>query len=271
MDIVFNVGELKMLAESNEFKPVLGKGVESGNKKTNSEAYKDIEKETKNIYKNLGKDSRGNKTERNDDNKGMSDLRYDNISKPFKERVASQMKGYTSKDAEAKHKNDEFGNADFGDDKVVKNAKEKAKGFKKGSDTAKEIGVTSKNLDKKNIEDKNETMFEHKKIKKLNFHRRFINENHMMSLIPDHLKEENRRFVMSDNKGTEYLVEWHAYEPIVTKKITMDSINEEAEKIKHLYGYNSKDYFNTTSNKERLTEDANFKAMLDRARKLMKG
>ena len=41
---------------------------------------------------------------------GMHDLTYDSISKPFKDRVKSQMKGYVSKDAEDKHKNDEFGN-----------------------------------------------------------------------------------------------------------------------------------------------------------------
>ena len=71
----------------------------------------------------------------------MHDLAYDNISKPFKDRIKSQMKGYVSKDAEDKHKNDEFGNATFDKDENIYNAaKEHAKAVKQGKDTAAEIG-----------------------------------------------------------------------------------------------------------------------------------
>ena len=168
--MVVNVGELRrVLKEANEFKPLVY-GQEE-NKKNNKEAYSSIEKATKeydggltNKNKSVGGGIMAT------DNKGMYDLEYDNISKPFKDRVKSQMKGYVSKDAEDKHKDDEFGNATFDKDENVYNAaKEHAKAVKQGKDTASEIGLTGRELSKTNIEKNRETMGENKKIKMLSF------------------------------------------------------------------------------------------------------
>lgn len=264
------VGELRrVLREGNEFKPVVF-GVDD-TKKTNEKAYSDIKKETEKYDGGLTKkDSKklGGGISATD-NKGMHDLAYDNISKPFKDRIKSQMKGYVSKDAEDKHKNDEFGNATFDKDENIYNAaKEHAKAVKQGKDTAAEIGLTSRELNKNDIEKNTETMEESKKIKMLSFkNTKFISEGHMMTMIPDEFKVEGKRFIMRDGADNQYLVEWTAKEPNVTKKLNMTLVNEQKERMKQLWGYKSAEAKTSTSS-FRIQENNEFADMVNKARKL---
>jgi len=268
-----SVGELRrVIKESqNEFKPVVFGNDES--KKINDKAYSDIKKETEKYDGGL---SRENKKLGGGigatDNKGMHDLTYDNINKPFKERTKSQMKGYVSKDAEDKHKNDEFGNATFDNDgKIYDAAKDHAKAVKQGKDTASEIGLTGRELNKNDIEKNTETMEESKKIKMLSFkNTKFLSEGHMMTMIPDEFKVEGKRFIMKDGADNQYLVEWSTKkEPSVTKKLNMTLVNEQKERIKQLWGYKSAEAKTSTSS-FRIQEDKEFSDMVNKARKLMK-
>ena len=265
-----NVGELRrVIKESqNEFKPVVFGSDES--KKINDKAYSDAKKETEKYDGGLTKKSQKlgggiNAT----DNKGMHDLTYDNINKPFKERVKSQMKGYVSKDAEDKHKNDDFGNATFDNNGNIYNAaKDHAEAVKRGKDTASEIGLTGRELNKKDIEKNRETMEETKKIKMLSFkNTQFISEGHMMSKIPDEYKTDGNKFIMRDSSDNQYLVEWSS-EPKVTKKINMRLVNEQKERIKQLWGYKSAEAKTSTSD-FRVQENNEFADMVKKARKLM--
>ena len=264
------VGELRrVLREGNEFKPVVF-GVDD-TKKTNEKAYSEIKKETEKYDGGLTKkDSKklGGGISATD-NKGMHDLVYDNISKPFKDRIKSQMKGYVSKDAEDKHKNDEFGNATFDKDENIYNAaKEHAKAVKQGKDTAAEIGLTGRELNKNDIEKNTETMEESKKIKMLSFkNTKFLSEGHMMTMIPDEFKVEGKRFIMRDGADNQYLVEWTAKEPNVTKKLNMTLVNEQKERMKQLWGYKSAEAKTSTSN-FRIQENNEFTDMVRKARKL---
>lgn len=264
------VGELRrVLREGNEFKPVVF-GVDD-TKKTNEKAYSDIKKETEKYDGGLTKkDSKklGGGISATD-NKGMHDLAYDNISKPFKDRIKSQMKGYVSKDAEDKHKNDEFGNATFDKDENIYNAaKEHAKAVKQGKDTAAEIGLTGRELNKNDIEKNTETMEESKKIKMLSFkNTKFLSEGHMMTMIPDEFKVEGKRFIMRDGADNQYLVEWTAKEPNVTKKLNMTLVNEQKERMKQLWGYKSAEAKTSTSS-FRIQENNEFADMVRKARKL---
>jgi hypothetical protein len=263
-----NVGELRrVIKEANEFKPVV---FNDDNKSINTKAYSDIKKETGEYDGGLTKSDRKigggiNAT----DNKGMHDLTYDNINKPFQDRVKSQMKGYTSKDAEDKHKNDDFGNATIDNNgKVYDAAKDHAKAEKQGKDTAAEIGLTGSKLNKNDIEDNDKTMYENKKIKRLTFKTQFISEGHMLSKVPDELKVEGKKFIMRDTADNEYLVEWNNKEPQVTKKVNMTLVNEQKDRIKQLWGYKSAESMRTTPS-FRVQEGNEFKDMVDRARKLM--
>lgn len=266
-----NVGELrKYIKESqNEFKPVVFGTDET--KKTNEKAYSDIKKETEKYDGGLTKDKKslGGGISATD-NKGMHDLTYDSINKPFQERVKSQMKGYVSRDAEDKHKNDEFGNATFDNDgNIYKAAKDHAEMVKKGKDAAVEIGLTGRELNKTEVEKQRETMGESKKIKMLTFkNTQFISENHMMTKIPDEYKTEGNRFVMKDSADNQYLVEWHAKEPMVTKKPNMTLVNEQKERMKQLWGYKSAEAKISTPS-FRVQEDKEFSDMVNKARKLM--
>ena len=265
-----NVGELRRVIKesTNEFKPVVFGDAET--KKINDKAYRDIKNETDKYDGGVGKkDQKPGGGISATDNKGMHDLTYDNINKPFMERTKSQMKGYVSKDAEDKHKNDEFGNATFDDNgKIYDAAKDHAEAAKQGKDTAAEIGLTGSKLNKKDLEDNDKTMYESKKIKRLTFKTQFISEGHMLSKVPDELKVEGKKFIMRDTADNEYLVEWSNKEPKVEKKLNMTLVNEQKERMKQLWGYKSTEASKTTA-EFRIQEGNEFKDMVDKARKLM--
>lgn len=267
--IKIKVGDLRRtIKEANEFKPVVFGDDET--KKINNKAYSDITKETSKYDGGLTKSNRkiGGGIGATD-NKGMHDLTYDSINKPFQDRVKSQMKGYTSKDAEDNHKNDDFGNATFDDNgKIYDAAKDHAKAVKQGKDTAAEIGLTGSKLKQSDIEDNDKTMYENKKIKRLTFKTQFISEGHMLSKVPDELKVEGKRFIMKDTADNEYLVEWSNREPKVTKKVNMTLVNEQKNRIKELWGYKSPESSHSTSS-FRVQENKGFTDMVNRARKLM--
>ena len=270
--IAINVGELRraLREDKDDFKPVVFGREET--KKTNEKAYADIKKETGAYDGGLTKnDYKAGMGIGNDDNKGMHDLTYDNINKPFKDKVKSQMKGYVSKQAEDLHKDDPFGNADFDKEgKIYKDLKKHADAVKKGKDTATEIGLTGRELDKKEVEALDDNVFESRKIRKLTFkNTQFISEGHMLSRVPDEYKKDGNRFIMRDSASNEYLVEWNASSPKVTKKINMSLVNEQKDRMKELWGYRSACGNRTTSN-FRIQENNEFSNMVNKARRLMK-
>ena len=121
-------------------------------------------------------------------------------------------------------------------------------------------------LDK--FEKNRETMEETKKIKMLSFkNTQFISEGHMMSKIPDEYKKDGNKFIMRDSANNQYLVEWSS-EPTVTKKINMELVNEQKERIKQLWGYKSAESKTSTSS-FRMQENNEFADMVNKARKLM--
>jgi len=275
MDRKYNVGDLKRVVREaveakNEFEPVFGKNVPKDNKKINDEAYKSIKKETEAYDGGLGAERKKGNSVTPANNRGMSDLDYDSISKPFKDKVKSQLKGYPSAEAEKQHKNDAFGNAYYDSNNLSKDIADHAKEAKKESDKSKTDGLTSSKY-KNEIEKSSESMFESKKITKLQFkHTQFLSEGHMLSKVPDELKVEGKKFIMKDTADNEYLVEWTAKKPNVTKRLNKTQVNEEMNRIKALYGYKSKDYFTTTNSQTRMNENKEFSDMINKARKLMK-
>ena len=265
-----SVSKKSVLEAKNEFEPVFGKNVPQDNKKINSQAYNDIKKETGAYDGGIGsyKSKKGEPlTPAN--NRGMSDLDYDSISKPFKDKVKSQLKGYTSAENEKLHKDDEFGNAYYDSNDLSKDIAKHAKDAKKEKDKSKTDGLVSSKY-KDETEKSSDSMFESKKISKLQFkHTQFISEGHMLSKVPDEFKVEGKKFIMRDTADNEYLVEWAA-KPNVTKRLNKTQVNEEMNRIKALYDYKSKDYFTSTNSQSRMNENKEFSDMINKARKLMK-
>ena len=275
MDRKYNVGDLRRIIKErveskNEFEPVFGKNVPKDNKKINDQAYQDIKKETEAYDGGLGAERKKGVSVTTANNRGMSDLDYDSISKPFKEKVKSQIKGYTSAENEKLHKNDEFGNAYYDSNNLSKDIADHAKESKKEKDRSMTDGLVGSKY-KKETEENSDTMFESKKISKIQFkHTQFLSEGHMLSKVPDEFKVEGKRFIMKDTADNEYLVEWADKKPNVTKKLNKTLVNEEMNRIKSLYGYKSKDYFTTTNPTTRVNENKEFSDMINKARKLMK-
>lgn len=266
----FNVGELRRVVKEsqNEFKPVVFGNDDS--KKINDKAYADIKKETSKYDGGLTNSKKKPNAQIVSDNKGMGDLEYDNINKPFQDKVKSQMKGYASKQAEDLHKNDAYGNADYDNEgNFYKASKEHAEKSKWGRDMAAEITPEGDKI-KDDIKKNSKTMYEeNKKIKRLNFKKiTFISENHMLSNIPDEYKKEGNKFIMRDGAKNEYLVEWKSNEPQVTKKVNMSIVNEEKERIKQLWGYKSPEA-HTSSALFRLKENNEFGDMVNKARNII--
>lgn len=264
MNRQYNIGELKkMLAEaSKEFKPVLGDNVEKENKKINQDAYSEISKNTKKYDGGAKNESNKKSQYPTTDNRGMQDLAYDNINDQFKERVKSQLKGYVSSDAEKMHKNDEFGNAEFND---IKGMEDAAKAFKDAKVKSKAIGLTSREIDKKEFDKISSNVFESKGMSRLKFKNTvFMTEEHVLSRIPDDFKVEGKTFVVKDKNNNEFLVEWSENPKVINKT----KINEQKNRVHELFNYKSSN--SKTTNEVRLNEDKNVNDMIEKARKLMK-
>lgn len=262
----YSVGEMRHIIQESakEFKPVMGSNVEKDNKTINDKAYQDSKARTAK-YDGGAKNEKKNILYPQSDNKGMQDLKYTNMSKEFSDKVKSQIKGYTSADNEKKHKDEPLGNAKIND---IKGMDDRAKAFKKGKDVASEIGLTSRELDKKDIEELTKTIYnESKKVSRLNFKNTiFISENHMMTKIPDDYKVEGKKFIMKDKENKEYIVEWHTEKsPIV---INRTKVINEHNRIQQLFHYKSGE--SKTTAQSRLNEDVQVNEMLNRVKQLMK-
>ena len=244
----YSVRELRrIISESaSEFKPVMGKNVENDNKKINDKAYSEASKKAKSYDGGLTDRKKSNIPE--DDNRGMQDLEYDNISKDFQDRVKSQIKGFTSVDAD-----------------TIDGLDDKNKKLRAGKKMAKEIGLTSSHIDKKAFKDQSHSVYESEKMFKLKFKNTvFLTENHMLSKVPDDFKVNGKKFIMKDKLDNEYIVEWND----TTSIVSLSKNNKKKNRIKELFNYKSNE--SSTSSKSRLTENNKVNDMLDKARKLMK-
>lgn len=269
----YSVGQLRQIIkestdEKKEFKAVK---YNDENKKINDSAYNEMEKATKKYDGGMTKEK--NFTLPKDDNKGMESLRIENNNDEYSERVKSQLKGFPSKQAEDIHKNEKLGNAQYGNDDVVKQFKDKAEASLNGRRRATEIGLTGRELTKQEVDSqyKDKSLFKENKIKKLTFKNTvFLNENHMISRIPDMYMVEGNKFIMRDKNANEYIIEWHSDKPNVTRHFTSENILAEQNKMKHLFNYNSSDNYKPSTVANRLNENNEINDMLSKVRQLMK-
>lgn len=273
---IYNVGDLRRIikesSENQEFKPVMGNGVEKDNKSNNEKAYKDMEKATAKYDGGMTKEKHF-KLSDYDDNRGMESLRINNPNKPYSDRVKAQLKGFPSAAAEEIHKNEKLGNAEYGSDETVQQFKNKSQKFIDGRKKATEIGLTGRELNKQEIANQYNSIFnENKKMKKLTFKNTvFLNENHMLTRVPDSYMTEGNKFIMRDKNSNEYIVEWHNEDkPLVKRHFTKENILEEQSRMKHLFEYKSGDVNKQSTPSSRLNENNELNTMLNKVRGLMK-
>lgn len=262
----YSVKELRQVIretkEKGEFKPVMGKGVEEGDKENSKEFYKSSAKLAKDAEKGI-KDTPNNDVNYPEYTRGIETLLPQRVSKEQAENIEAQIEGYFSAADKKAHSADTRGNIDYSaGKKLVKAMKQMADNEKKSKDTAASIGITGEKTGAD--PDARHTMFKEERIPTLKFKNlKFICESHMLSKIPDSYKVEGKRFNMKDAYNNEYLVEWHTDDD--TKVLNKTQINEQQDRIKQLFGY--KYTTSNTTSASRLNE-SDMTSMLNKARQL---
>ncbi len=273
--VTYKLGDLRSIVKesSQEFKAKLGTNVEKDDKENNQKSYKESEKRAKDFNGGLTTAATKRKLQpKIDGNKTTLDSSFDDEpSKEYKDRIKAQANGYTSK-MEEDNKIEK--NADFDENpeiyKNFKDAKEKMAGQ---TELSKKSGLVSRELPDDTF--KKGDMYEGKKTKRLSFkHSEFLSEEHMLSRIPDEYKVDGQRIIMKDAHDNEYVVECkfskmlNICETKVVSYTNKKKINEDVEKIKKLFNYNSSDFFGSQTSNERLNEDKKFGQIIDDIRKI---
>lgn len=270
--ISYRVGDLRsMIKESSkEFKPVMGLNVDIENKRNNEKSYKDSEKRAKNYDDGLKPQKKSDIFDRKDPNKMMLDLNPSNEpSKEYREKVKAQLKGYTSK---AEEDNDIEKAADFDEDSRLEKNFTSARDYKEKINKQRQKGgLVARTLPDEAF-DKNH-LYENK-FKKLYFkHTHFLNEEQMLSRIPEEYKKDGQNIIMLDKGGNEYIVECvyskksKNIETNIVSYSNKKKLDEQKKRMAELMTYSSKDVFGKASNAEKINENNGFMNLMDNARK----
>jgi hypothetical protein len=266
-ELIYKVGELKQIIKesSTEFKPVLGTNVERDNKTNNEKSYKESEKRAKDFDGGLKKQTKKKPAERNDYNGSMLDLdTVEGLDDATKQRIQDQAAGWTStKEKNNKIEKDdslEYNDDFYQDRKKTKKVKDK-----------KEKEIKYSGLTSHRFEPVKNNLYKEGKLKTLHYkHTEFLNEEHMKTRIPDDFKCEGVKFNMEDKVGNVYLVEWTDNNARVVNFHNKRQVNEEMNRIKNLFNYNSSSHVTTSTSNTRLNENNSFNDVLDSARRIIK-
>ena len=260
----YKVGDLRrfIMEGSSEFKPVMGKNVEKDNKKNNEEAYETATKRAKDYDGGVKKNSKKLSEYPQTLNRGMQDIQYDNkISDKQKEDWAAQREGWLNAQDKKNHSKDESSV----EHNEIPGMEARAKKFKKNRDDQTKSGLTGRELDPKKVEELRDTMFENH-APKFKFKRTgFLNEEHMLSLVPDEARTEDYKCIMEDARGVQYYVVWH--NDGNHEYLNKTKVNEDMRKVKNMMSYKSKPIH--TTNKQRINENNMVEDMMNKVRKLM--
>lgn len=256
-----------IIAEQNEFKPKIGDGVSSGNKKANNEFYTNAKKLAKEEPMSSAK-----KNEREDKNRTTLEYRYENEpSDKFKKRVHAQAMGYTS---ELEKSNGIEKNAAFGDE-FYKGEKKHTNKIHQDTKQLKKSGLQARELPD-DVFDKNDIFESAQKTVRFRTSK-FLSENHMKSMIPDEMKQDGLRFNMIDANDNTYLVEWTKSpyngeeSAVIVEHRDVNKMNETFDRMKALCNYRPSTHVANTTVKSRLQEgNEGFQNTLDAVRKLNK-
>lgn len=288
---VYKLSEfIAALKESQEFKPVLGKNVESEDKKNNEKAVDDILKQSKKYDGGSVSDKKTRKEDSHDVkdyNKTPLDSRFSyEPTDSYKERVKAQVHGFASADNEKNSKVEEEnkgvdfeGNKEFYDEREEIGKEmadryflDKKSGLKHRMMPDKYFKQHTTFKGGENKKSKNES----KTMKRLHFSKTvFLNEAEMIKKIPDDMKVDGNRFFMKDSIGNEYLIECKRDEVInnfihtnVVSFVNKEQLEEDFNRMKYLAGYKSTDNKGMV-NESKKTENDRVREMLDETKKFI--
>ena len=278
----YTFGELnRILMEShNEFNPKIGDKVESEDKKNNEKAVDDIMKQSKEFDGGItDKKKNTNKEDIQDFNKTTLDVEF--ASEPgeaYRERVKAQVHGFPSADNEKNSKIKEDNKSlDFdGNEKFYDAQKKKSEEISDKEAELKHAGLKARELPKEDF--KNDTLFkENKTMKRLHFKNTvFLSEAQMLKKVPEEYRTSDGRFIMKDASGTEYLVEcsynkeFNHGKLTVVNKTNKEQINEQLDRMRELFDYNSSSYMGGTTTSSRKTETQGLSEMINHVKDIEK-
>ena len=278
----YTFGELnRILMEShNEFNPKIGDKVESEDKKNNEKAVDDIMKQSKEFDGGItDKKKNTNKEDIQDFNKTTLDVEF--ASEPgeaYRERVKALVHGFPSADNEKNSKIKEDNKSlDFdGNEKFYDAQKKKSEEISDKEAELKHAGLKARELPKEDF--KNDTLFkENKTMKRLHFKNTvFLSEAQMLKKVPEEYRTSDGRFIMKDASGTEYLVEcsynkeFNHGKLTVVNKTNKEQINEQLDRMRELFDYNSSSYMGGTTSSSRKTEAQGLSEMINRVKDIEK-
>jgi len=275
-EITYSVGELRRIireSSQNEFKPKLGPNVERDDKKNAQDAYKTAEKRAKNYDGGLKTPEKMKLSPREDGNKTMLGLDYDNEpGDDYKKRVKAQAMGYAS-DAEKNNDIEKVG--EFNDD-FYENEKKTVKQMSDDRENIRTAGLVSSELKDKDKEyGKVNTVFNEGRMKRLTYqHTKFMNESQIFSKIPEDFKVDGNKFIVRDATESEYLVEWcvdkknNISEGRIIKERNLKETDKTIDRMTELMGYKSSSVYGRSSSRSTINENNNVKDMLDNIRNI---
>lgn len=279
---VYSLSEfIAALNESQEFKPMKGKDVDSENKKNNKEVS-DLLKRTEKFDGGVKKEKkRENPRDTQDHNKTTLDVHFDDEpSDEYKARVKSLAHGFFSVDNEKNSKvEDENKGVDFeGNRQFYKDRAIVRKGDDENDELDKKAGLKNRVKAEKNPEAfKHKTLYkENKTMKRFHFKKTvFLNEDEMIKKIPDDVKIDGNKFLMKDAIGNEYLIECKRDTVIkdyihtnVVRFRNENLIKEDFNRMKYLAGYKSSDNVSTL-NETSMSENKRVRQMLDTTKEII--
>lgn len=245
-----------LVRESNESKPVIGKGVIKDDAKNNVKAVEDIMKQAKE-YDHVSEDKRDTNPELGKDmNKTTLDVEFDTEpSQEYKDRIKAQAHGFASVEDEKNSSANDNPSLNYEGNKEFYRDVEKTTKDRTDYKTAhKHAGLKTHNLPKENYKIK--TAFkESKTMKRLVFKNTvFLNEDNVKKRVPEDYKIDENCFYMKDSVGNEYLIECHKdrdFNYIHTDaklvKASPKVVSEELERMKALTSYSSEKYLGESS------------------------
>ena len=275
-EITYSVGELRRIireSSQNEFKPKLGPNVERDDKKNAQDAYKTAEKRAKNYDGGLKTPEKMKLSPREDGNKTMLGLDYDNEpGDDYKKRVKAQAMGYAS-DAEKNNDIEKVG--EFNDD-FYENEKKTVKQMSDDRENIRTAGLVSSELKDKDKEyGKVNTVFNEGRMKRLTYqHTKFMNESQIFSKIPEDFKVDGNKFIVRDATESEYLVEWcvdkknNISEGRIIKERNLRETDKTIDRMAELMGYKSSSVYGRSASRSTINENTNVKDMLDNIRNI---
>jgi hypothetical protein len=109
-------------------------------------------------------------------------------------------------------------------------------------------------------------------MKRLKFNKEFNGVGNALKLIPETYKINNKTFEMTDGNEN-YRIRWEGTlsegRAIILTASNKDMVNEEMNKMKHLFTYDSSKTLGNTRNTSRLTEDTVFADILGKTKKML--